>query len=92
MFIKDCTILYTATVRAATVLQRLPYLFCGPIAGADFQEIYSEIHIWRGLCSSAPSSSAYGARHPGPTLRQQPQQPKTPAISNRNAIRCTSTV
>ena len=91
MFIKDCTILYTATVGAApffSACRNKQTCF----AGADFQEIYSEIHIWRGLCSSAPSSSAYRARIPGPALRQQPQRPKTPAISNRNAIRCTSTV
>jgi hypothetical protein len=63
MFIKDCTILYTATVGAApffSACRNRQTCF----AGADFQEIYSEIHNWRVLCSSAPSSSAHGARHP----------------------------
>ena len=44
------------------------------------------------LTCAMQQCSAYGARHPGPALRQQPPRPKTPAISNRNARRCTSTV
>ena len=60
MFIKDCTILYTATVGAAPFFSACSNRqTC--FAGADFQEIYPEIHIWRGLCSSAPSSSAHRA-------------------------------
>ena len=95
MFIKDCTILYTATVGAAPFFSACSNKqTC--FAGADFQEICSKTHLGYGLCCHHCAMPLQvwltGPGIQALQVRQQPQRPKTPAISNRNAFRCTSTV
>ena len=64
-----------------------------PVSWVPISRKFIQKYIFGVGCAAVPLQVRLtGLGIPGPALRQQPPRPKTPAISNRNAIRCTSTV
>ena len=96
IFIKDCTIAAAGppiSYLDPAVLQHLPFATDKPVVGVPISREFIQKYIL-GVNSACHGAAAgvplqVQVRHCIPALRQRPQ---TPAFSNRNARRCTSTV